>query len=59
MPTDQANQEDLLRRRAYQLWQDDGMREDRTLQYWLEAEKLEAAARARRRAEGDAKRGKE
>jgi hypothetical protein len=53
MSTDKGNREDPLRRRAYQLWQEDGMREGEELRYWLEAEKLEAAARARQRVQAN------
>jgi hypothetical protein len=54
MSTEQGGREDPLRRRAYQLWKEDGMREGEDLRYWLEAEKQEAAVRVRRRAEADA-----
>jgi hypothetical protein len=59
MSSEQGDREDPLKRRAYELWQEDGMREGEDLHYWLEAEKTEAVARAKRRADGDTKKVKE
>jgi hypothetical protein len=50
MSTEQVDREDPLRRRAYQLWENDGMRDGEDLRYWQEAEKEAARAKAAERA---------